>query len=87
MPSIQELKANALREIDSRAGEIIGISRSILDNPEPGFREVKTSALVAATLKEMGVPIRENIALTGIKGEIRGEGNGPSVAVIGELDS
>ena len=87
MPSIQELKANALREIDSRAGEIIGISRSILDNPEPGFREVKTSALVAATLKGMGVSIRENIALTGIKGEIRGEGNGPSVAVIGELDS
>ena len=70
MPSVEEIKANVFREIDSRAGEIIGISKSILDNPEPGFREAKTSALVAATLKEMGVPIRENIALTGYQGRV-----------------
>ncbi len=87
MPSIQELKAKVLGEIESRADEIVGISRKILENPEPGFREVKTSALVAATLKELGVPIRENLALTGIRGELGGGGNGPSVAVVGELDS
>ena len=87
MPSVQELKAKVLGEIESRADEIVGISRKILENPEPGFREVKTSALVAATLKELGVPIRENLALTGIRGELGGGGNGPSVAVVGELDS
>ena len=87
MPSKQELKAKVFSEIDSRSDEIIRISQSILETPETGFREVKTSSIVAAKLRDLGVPLREGIALTGLRGELKGGGEGPSVALIGELDS
>ena len=87
MPSRDQLKSAVFKEIDSRADEIIRISRTILENPEPGFREVKTSALVASKFRELGIPYSDGIAITGVKGELKGGGSGPSVAVIGELDS
>ena len=37
MPSKEELKARVYAAIDSRAEEIIGVSKTILANPEPGF--------------------------------------------------
>ena len=87
MPSNADLKARVNSEIDSRAEEIVRISKTILENPEPGFREEKTSKLVSSKLREMGISFKDGICLTGIKGELKGGGPGPSVAVIGELDS
>ena len=48
---------------------------------------MKTSGFVSSRLRDLGIPFKEGIALTGIKGELVGGGAGPSVAVIGELDS
>ena len=87
MPSREDLKRVVYSEIDSHAEEIIQVSRTILENPEPGFREEKTSKLVTSKFRELGVAHREGIAITGVKGELKGGGSGPSVAVIGELDS
>ena len=87
MPSKEELKTRVYSEIESRAEEMVRISQTILDNPEPGFREVKTSTLVSSKLRELGVPFQEGIAITGLKGELNGGSVGPSVALIGELDS
>ena len=87
MPSKEELKSRVYAEIESHAEEIIRISRTILENPEPGFREVKTSGLVSSKFRELGVPFRDGIALTGIRGELKGGSDGPSVALFGELDS
>ena len=87
MPSTADLKRLVYSAIDSSAEEIVQISKAILQHPEPGFRELKTSKLVAEKFKELGVSTREGIAITGIKGELRGGGDGPSVALIGELDS
>ena len=56
-------------------------------NPEPGFREVKTSALVSKKFSELGIPFRSGLALTGVKGEILASNPGPTLALIGELDS
>ncbi len=88
MLSRQELKQRACAAIDQHEAELISISRQILNHPEPGFSETKTSRLVAEKLAEMGIRYRQGLALTGIKGRISGGGGpGPSVAVIGELDS
>ena len=38
-----ELKSRACREIDNSDEEIIQAVKTILRNPEPGFREIKTS--------------------------------------------
>ena len=87
MISIEELKSIVCQEIDRRSEEIIGVAQSILDNPEPGFREVKTSRLVAEKFSELGIPYRDGLALTGVKGMVQGDSDGPTVGVLGELDS
>ena len=87
MPSREELKASVYSEIESRADEVIRISRTILESPEPGFRETKTSTLVSSKFREFGLSPRDGIALTGVKAELKGGGAGPSVALFGELDS
>ncbi|MBO56028.1 MAG: amidohydrolase [Dehalococcoidia bacterium] len=87
MFSIEDLKQKAFQQIDSRVEEIINISKEILVNPEPGFREVKTSTLVSKKFAELGIPFRSGLALTGVKGEISTDNPGPTLALIGELDS
>ena len=87
MLSRDDVKARIFHQIDSRADEIIKVSKTILENPEPGFREVKTSGLVASKFAELGIPFQDGLALTGVKGELQGGSQGPSVALMGELDS
>ena len=87
MPSKEELKRLVFEEIDSRADEIVNLSRTILGHPEPGFREVKTSKVVADKFAELGIPFRSGLALTGVRGELVGGSPGPTMAILGELDS
>ena len=87
MPTTAELKATAQSEIDRRANELVRVAKTILDNPEPGYREEKTSRLVAEQFQLLGIPYRSGIAVTGVKGELKGGSSGPTVAVMGELDS
>ncbi len=87
MPSKEELKLRVFQEIDSRADEIVTLAKTILAHPEPGFRESKTSHLVATKFAELGIPFRAGLALTGVRGELIGGTAGPSLAILGELDS
>ena len=87
MPSREELKRTIAAEIDRRGEELIRVAQTILEHPEPGFREVKTSALVQENFQQLGIPHQAGIALTGVKGLLQGGGKGPTVAVLGELDS
>ena len=82
-----DLKVAAQAEIDAHRDELIGVAKAILASPEPGFREVKTSRLVCDAFERMCVPYEDGIALTGVKGVLEGGSPGPTVAVIGELDS
>ncbi|HLF03721.1 MAG TPA: amidohydrolase [Dehalococcoidia bacterium] len=87
MPSREELKRRAFAAIESHADEIVGMAQTILNHPEPGFREVKTSRLVAGKFAELGIPFRAGLALTGVRGELVGGSAGPTLALLGELDS
>ena len=87
MPTKAELKDRAFAEIDRRADELVRLSQQILANPEPGFREFKTAALVGEKFGEMGVPFRSGLGMTGLRGEIIGGSEGPTMAIMGELDS
>jgi amidohydrolase len=87
MPTIAELKAQTLAAIEARSAWLIDVAKTILDHPEAGFQEVKTARLVSDKLHELGIAHETGIALTGLKGYIRGGKPGPTVAVIGELDS
>ena len=85
--SKEELKTRAMEVIDSRADELVGLSRTILENPEPGFRETRTSRLVAGKFAEMGMQSRVGLGLTGVRADLVGGSPGPTLAIIGELDS
>ena len=87
MPSRDELKRLVFQEIDSRAEELTHLSKSILQNPEPGFREVKTSRLISGKFAEIGIPFKSGMALTGVRAELLGGSPGPTLALLGELDS
>lgn len=88
MPTVAEMKALAIAEIESRKDEIIAIAHEVLRNPETGFTEYKTSKIVQDKLRGLGIRVQKDLAITGVKGIVEGgSGSGPSVAVIGELDS
>ena len=87
MTDPQALKAMAQAAIDARRDWLVSVAETIFAGPELGFHEVATSRLVSEKLDELGIGHQSGIALTGIKGYLRGGGDGPTVAVIGELDS
>jgi amidohydrolase len=82
-----ELKRRIFEAIDKRADAIIGIGERILKNPEMGFKEVKTAALVQETFQRLGLESRTGLAMTGVRADSRGRaGEGPTFALLGELD-
>ncbi|MCI0437810.1 MAG: amidohydrolase [Chloroflexi bacterium] len=87
MPTVDELKAAAQSEVDRRGKEVVEVAQTILRSPEPGYKEFKTSKLVVETFKKWGVPYQDGIAITGVKAMLDTGNPGPTVAVMGELDS
>ncbi len=87
MPSKEDLKRRAAEIIDSKADELTALARTILKNPEPGFRELKTARLVAEKFGELRLQPRNGLAVTGVRADALGGTAGPTLAILGELDS
>ena len=83
-----ELKARVWGAIDQRADTVVAIGERIRKQPELGFKELKTAALVAEVLSQLGLEPQTGLAMTGVRAVAAGgRGGGPSFAVIGELDA
>jgi hippurate hydrolase len=80
---------DTLRErIASFHDELTGIRRDIHSHPETGFEEVRTSALVAAKLREWGIDVAEKVGRTGVVGTIRGKRPGKaSIGLRADMDA
>jgi amidohydrolase len=87
MPSKEDLKRKAAEIIDANADDLVTIAKTILKNPEPGFRELKTAKLVAEQFAALGMQPRSGLAITGVRADASGSAPGPTMAVLGELDS
>ncbi|HEY3912773.1 MAG TPA: amidohydrolase [Stellaceae bacterium] len=87
MSSKDELKRAVCEAIDRNGNRIIEIGERILHHPETGFNESKTAAVVAEEMRALGLDPETGLALTGVKGRIKGKVSGPRLALIGELDS
>src|SRR5581483_5996691 len=82
-----EVKRRVFAAIDRRAEEIVALGERIRRQPEMGFKEVKTAGLVQETLGRLGMAPRTGLAMTGVRAEMAGRGgDGPTFALIGELD-
>jgi len=83
-----ELMQSVRAAIDRRAADIIAVGEEIRRHPELGFKEFKTSRLVAQTFERMGLAPRTGLALTGVRADAAGRGgDGPTFALLGELDA
>ena len=65
----------------------INLRREIHMNPEIGYEEIKTSKLVAETLRSIGVEVTENVGGTGVVGLIRGAKEGKTVLLRDDMDA
>jgi amidohydrolase len=83
----EELKKKVCQQIDQRREDMIRVAKAMLGHPELGYRETKTAAMVREVLKGLNLPVREGLAVTGVEGTLSGKEAGPTVVVMGELDS
>ena len=81
------IKSSLSSSINKRADELERIARDILEHPESGYREARTSKLVADWFRSNDMTVQSGIARTGVIGTFDTGRAGPHVAVMGELDS
>jgi amidohydrolase len=79
--------------IDSVDGDIAALAGSLVEwrrdfhrHPELGFEERRTSAVVRAFLEQCGLEVRP-CGGTGLRGVLRGGGDGPTVALRADMDA
>jgi amidohydrolase len=75
-----------LHRAEALGPELIRIRRDLHAHPELGFEEFRTAALVADTLRELGLNPRTGIGRTGVVAEI-GPDHGPILAIRADMDA
>lgn len=72
-------------EADELRKALVSIRRRIHSQPEYGFQEFQTAALIAETLERLGVRVRRGVATTGVVAEL-GEAT-PVIAIRADMDA
>lgn len=85
--SLDELKGRVRKAIRKRAREITRIGDQIFKRPELGFKEFETAKLVEDAFARMGLDYEPEVAITGVIANLEGNSKGPTISVMGELDS
>jgi len=67
--------------------KVVAWRRDIHEHPELGNRETRTSGLVAAHLRSLGLEVRTGLARTGVVGVLKGGKPGPVVALRADMDA
>src|SRR5881628_1728415 len=84
----EELKHRVDEAIERHADEIVAVGEAIRRHPELGFKELRTSALVEAKFRQLGLAPRTGLAITEVRADAAGgAGPGPTFALVGELDA
>ncbi len=88
-PQLQanELKNTLAPVITQAMPQVIAWRRDLHQHPELSNREFRTSQLVAAELKKMGLEVQTGIAKTGVVGILKGGKPGPLVALRADMDA
>ncbi|MEE8397574.1 MAG: amidohydrolase [Desulfobacterales bacterium] len=87
MATKEALKKKVCEAIDRRQEKIESIGDTIMRNPELGFKEHRTARVVSDLMAEFQIPHQTGLAITGVKGTLQAKIPGPTLALIGELDS
>lgn len=84
---INDLKNKVLAAIDDNLEKIIHIGETILNQPEMGYKEVKTSNFIKEIFDSLHLEYEDSLAITGIKARLKGKSSKLKIAVIGEMDA
>ncbi len=87
MKNKEALKKRIIRVIDENRDKIIGFGESVFNRPELGYKENHTTKVMADELEALGLTVERNIAITGCKAPLKNQNEGPTIAVMGELDA
>jgi len=66
---------------------IVEFAQKLKENPELGFKENVSSAIVKEYWEKIGLKVEGPFAGTGLRAEIKGLHDGPTLCLIGELDA
>jgi len=80
-----EMESRSQQTVSSLAERLVQLRRQIHANPEYGFREIHTAALIAKTMNGLGANVQEGVAKTGVVAEL-GSGS-PVVAIRADMDA
>ena len=81
------IKAHVQDLISKHSEKAVDLARDILQHPETGFREFRTAGLVQQFFDYLGLPHKDELAVTGTRANLQGANSGPTLAIMGELDS
>ena len=73
-------------EVEAIKDEIIATRRDIHKHPELGFQETRTAALVSDRLQSLGMDVKTGVGKTGVIGDLKGNGSGPTIALRADMD-
>src|SRR5205823_498088 len=73
--------------LDAHAAEWENLARQVFAQPELGFKEHRTARIVQDWFDRLGIRHQDGIAVTGSKALLDCGRPGPTVAILGELDS
>lgn len=85
---MDETEKQIIGIIDSRRQEIIDFANDIYRHAELGYKEFRTSGKFKEKMQEIGLPVQEGLAITGVKAFLNPDKKkNCTLAVIGELDA
>jgi len=87
MPTREDVKRAVCEAIDRNGERIITLGEEIRRHPELGFKEFKTARLVEETFASLGLKTQAGLAVTGVRAVAEGAKDGPTFALLGELDA
>ena len=84
---MNELKQKVIKTIEENRARLLETADFLLKNPELGYCEYKTSAFVKSELEKLGLTVKTDLAITGLRADIDSGKPGPRIAIMGELDA
>jgi len=84
---VDSFEERILAVIDQNRESIIEFGRDIYTHAELGYKEFRTAQKFSEFLKKLNLQVVENLAVTGVKGYLKGGEQDVTVALIGELDA
>ncbi|MDI1327129.1 MAG: amidohydrolase [Brevundimonas sp.] len=73
--------------VTAETPRVVAWRRDLHANPELGFAETRTAAMVAAHLRALGMEVRTGVGKTGVVGVLRGGRPGRTVALRADMDA